>query len=148
MTIMAHPNPENVQRYRVLDRSLGVQDYFSITQHGPDKAYRLAKEREEEIKNRRYIRSLRMKMDINKLFTEGQLSAKGLRRYYREDRDTLMFRIQLTVDGVQKGAEVSLNNRTFLEAYSLVQKKMCELHGIVLDYEIRKIFSALSYLYK
>lgn len=144
MTIMAHPSKNNVLRYRVFDKALGVQEYFSIRTLGERKALKAAKERQQELDKRRELRGMIDNMATSKLFSDDG-SVKGLRRKYRQRAGRSSyecFAIQVTVsEGVTKGTEISMMNRTFEEAYTLVQQKLCEFHDVELTHEIKKLFS-------
>ena len=59
MTVMPHPNKQNIKRYRVQDKILGILEYFSFAQYG-DKAKILAEKRQEEISQKRIYRQIRM----------------------------------------------------------------------------------------
>lgn len=147
---MAHPSKNNVQRYRVFDKALGVQEYFSISRYGKRKALKLAKARQAELDKRRELRRMIDNMAISKLFMEDG-SIKGLRRKYRQRQGRKpyeCFAIQVTVaENCNKGTEISLLNRSFDEAYALVQQKLCEYHGIEPDREINKMFADAKRLY-
>lgn len=144
MTILAHPNKQNVQRYRVFDKALGVQEYFSISSLGKRKALKAAKERQAELDKRRDLRSIMNSMATSKLFADDG-SVKGLRRKYRQRKGRTSYEclsIQVTVaENCTKGTEISLLNRSFEEAYALVQQKLCEFHGVEMDREIKKMFT-------
>lgn len=151
MTIMAHPNPDNVERYRVLDKALGVQEYFSVKQLGKREALKQAKARQAELDERRGYRAMMAGMAIAKLFDD-EGAVKGLRRKYRKRNgraDYECLTIQVTVaEKVQKGSEISLAGRSFDEAYQLVQQKLCELHGVELNREIKQMFADTKYRYQ
>ncbi|MCG8669610.1 MAG: hypothetical protein MI867_09375 [Pseudomonadales bacterium] len=150
MTVMLHPNKQNPERYRVFDRLLGVQEYFSISKYGPSKAKELAYQRQEELDRKRKMVELRSELGINKIFLEDG-SVKGLRRVQRvrEGRkDAEFLSIQVTVaPGVQKHREISLMNREFDEAYLLAQKTLLELHEIDRTPEITQGFKEARRLY-
>ncbi|PIE41654.1 MAG: hypothetical protein CSA49_02370 [Gammaproteobacteria bacterium] len=150
MTVMLHPNKKNPERYRVFDRLLGVQEYFSISKLGPEKARRMAYERQKEIDRKRKMVELKAQLSINKLFLEDG-SVKGLRRIkrVREGRkDAEYLSIQVTVSpGVQKHKEISLMNRDFDEAYLLAQNALLELHQIDRTPELSQAFKKARRLY-
>lgn len=133
MTVMLHPNKTRPERYRVFDRYLGIQEYFSISKYGPDKARELAYARQKQIDKKRKMAALKRELGINKLFAEDG-TIKGLRRVkrVREGRkDAEYLSIQVTVaPNVQKHKEISLMNRSFDEAYQLAQQHLLELHGL------------------
>ncbi|MDX1694704.1 MAG: hypothetical protein R3208_13135 [Ketobacteraceae bacterium] len=143
MTVMLHPNKSNPERYRVFDRYLGIQEYFSITKLGPEKAKTLAYARQEQIDKKRKMVRLKNELGVNKLFAEDG-SVKGLRRVnrVREGRkDAEYLSIQVTVaPNVQKHKEISLMNRTFDEAYQLAQQHLLELHDLERTPEITQGF--------
>lgn len=144
MTIMAHPSKKNVQRYRVFDKALGVQEYFSISALGKNKALKAAKERQAELDERRELRSMMDNMASSKLFMPDG-SIKGLRRKYRQRKGRASYEclaIQVTVaENCNKGTEISMMRRSFEEAYVLAQQKLCEFHKVEADREIKKMFT-------
>lgn len=150
MTVMLHPNKSNPERYRVFDRYLGIQEYFSIAKLGPQKAKKLAYERQKEIDEKRKLADLRAELAINKLFDE-EGRVKGLRRVkrVREGRkDAEYLSIQVTVKPkVQKHKEISLMNRTFDEGYHLAQALLLDLHGLERTPEIALSFKKARRFY-
>lgn len=133
MTVMLHPSKKNPVRYRVFDRTLGIQEYFSIAKYGKEKAELLAHERQREIDQKRRIFDLKKELGINKLFAEDG-SIKGMRRVCRTRegrKDAYYLSIQVTVSSyTQKHREISLMNRSFDEAYAMAQDILLELHGL------------------
>lgn len=150
MTVMLHPNKENPERYRVLDKELGIQEYFSFTKYGRKKAKKLADERQAEIDKRKNAMSLRAELGINKIFAQDG-SVRGLRRRIRnrENRkEQVLLSLQVTVaPNVHKSKEISLGNRTFEEAYALVQQTLIEWHDLEMTYEIKQGFIKAKRLY-
>lgn len=150
MTVMLHPSKDKPERYRVFDRSLGVQEYFSIAKLGKEKAKKLAYERQKELDQKRRIAELKAELGINKLFAEDG-SVKGLRRVkrVREGRkDAEYLSIQVTVaPNDQRHREISLMNRSFDEAYKMAQDALLELHGIERTPEITIAFKKARRLY-
>ena len=150
MTVMLHPNKKNPERYRVFDRLLGVQEYFSISKYGAEKAKKLAYERQEELDKKRKMVELKAELGINKLFADDG-TVKGLRRIkrVREGRkDAEYLSIQVTVGpNTQKHKEISLMNRSFEEAYLLAQEALLELHNLERTPEITQGFKKARRFY-
>ncbi len=150
MTVMLHPNKSKPERYRVFDRYLGVQEYFSISKYGPDKARELAYARQQQIDKKRKMVALKRELGINKLFEEDG-TIKGLRRVkrVREGRkDAEYLSIQVTVSpNVQKHKEISLMSRSFDEAYQLAQQHLLDLHGLEKTPEIALAFKKARRFY-
>ncbi len=143
MTVMLHPNREEPQRFRVWDRELGVQAYFSFKKYGKEKAEKLANEMQKDIDKRKKARRLQEELGINKLFdVEGKV--KGLRRKVRnrDGRKTYEFlSIQVVVaPKTQRTKEISLNCRTFDDAWEMAKKTLLEFHSIQSNFEIQQGF--------
>ena len=150
MGVMLHPNPEKPERYRVLDKELGVQEYFSFVRYGKLKAKKMAYARQEELDRLKHIAKLRAELGINKLFdVDG--SVKGLRRKSRKRegrKEYEFFSIQVTIASKQqKKKEISLMNRSFDEAYALVQQSLLKFHNIDRTAEITRAFKEVKRLY-
>ena len=150
MGVMLHPNPDRPERYRVLDKELGVQEYFSFAKYGKRKAKKMALERQAELDKQKHLARLRADLGINKLFaTDG--SVKGLRRKSRKRpgrKEYEFFSIQVTIaPKIQKKKEISLMNREFDEAYELVQQTLLDFHGIERTTEINIAFRDAKRLY-
>lgn len=150
MTVMLHPNKENPERYRVFDRLLGVQEYYSIAKYGADKAKKMAYERQQELDKKRKMVELKSELGINKLFLEDG-SVKGLRRIKRVRsgrQDAEYLSIQVTIaPGVQKHKEISLMNREFDEAYKIAQNALLDLFELERTPEINQGFKNARRLY-
>ena len=150
MGVMLHPNPNRPERYRVLDKELGVQEYFSFAKYGKRKAKKMALERQAELDKQKHLARLRADLGINKLF-EADGSVKGLRRKIRQRagrKEYEFFSIQVTIaPKIQKKKEISLMNRKFDEAYELAQQALLEFHGIERTTEITIAFREAKCLY-
>jgi len=150
MGVMLHPNPNRPERYRVLDKELGVQEYFSFAKYGKRKAKKMALERQAELDKQKHLARLRADLGINKLF-EADGSVKGLRRKIRKRagrKEYEFFSIQVTIaPKIQKKKEISLMNRKFDEAYELAQQALLEFHGIERTTEITIAFREAKCLY-
>ncbi|MCW8996112.1 MAG: hypothetical protein OQK77_09905 [Psychromonas sp.] len=150
MTIMGHPTAKHPVRYRVQDKVLGVQEYFSASKYGSlEKAKIAAEKRQAELDVKRAYRSRRLDLDINKIF-HGDGSVIGLKRRLKKrgDKTVEIFAIQVGVAGKQVNTQVTITNKTFQQAYKLAQDKILELRGIERCYEITKMFNDCAYLYE
>jgi hypothetical protein len=148
MTVMAHPNMQNIKRYRVQDKVFGIQEYFSIAKHG-DKAKILAEKRQEEISQKRLYRQIRMQLDINKIFhPDGTVI--GLKRTLKNKSGSIkkILHIQISVNGKQKKTDITIDNKTFEQAYLKAQNKILELRKIKNSPEITEIFKKIAGYYK
>lgn len=147
---MLHPNREEPQRFRVWDRELGVQAYFSFKKYGKDKAEKMARELQKDLDKRKRARRLQEELGINRLFdSEGRV--RGLRRKVRnrDGRKTYEFlSIQVVVaPKTQRTKEISLNCRSFDEAWELVKETLLEFHGLKSNYEIQQGFKKARRFY-
>lgn len=151
MTIMAHPSKVDVQRYRVLDKALGVQEYFSVSKYGEEGAYQKALERQKQLDERRQYREMIENMAINKLFDKRGL-IKGVRLLTRKRsgrKAYTCFKIQVTVAKRDcKSTEISLKNRDFDAAYNLMADKLLEYHQLESTPEIRIMFKNAKHEYE
>ena len=130
---MLHPSKSNPERYRVFDRTLGVQEYYSISKYGPEKAKKLAFERQKELDKKRKMARLKAELGINRIFAEDG-SVKGMRRIKRvregrKDAEYLSIKVTVSPNN-QKHKEISIMNRTFDEAYKIAQDSLLELYGL------------------
>lgn len=148
MTIMAHPSRQNIKRYRVQDKVLGIQEYFSIAKYG-NKAKILAEKRQKEISQKRLYRKLRMQLDINKIFHQDG-TVIGLKRIMKVKSGSLksVFFIQISMNGKQKKTDITIDNKTFEQAYLKAQNKILALRGIEHSPEISKMFKDVAGCYK
>ncbi len=149
MSVMPHPNKENPERYRVQDKVLGVQKYFSIAKYG-EKALSMAEEYQQQLNEKRKYREIRLNLGINKLFDSNGsvrgLSRRTRKRKGRADYDCLA--IQVTVEkNVQKGTEIVLNGKKFEDAYRQAQDALLKLHNLERTPEITKMFQQTKRLY-
>jgi hypothetical protein len=148
MTVMPHPNKQNIKRYRVQDKILGIQEYFSIAKYG-DKAKILAEKRQEEISQKRIYRQIRMQLDINRIFNPDG-TVKGLKRTLKNKSGSIkqVLQIQIRVNGKQKKTDITIDNKTFKQAYLLAQNKILELRKIDHSLEITAMFQKVAGYYK
>jgi hypothetical protein len=148
MTVMAHPSRQNIKRYRVQDKVLGIQEYFSVAKYG-DKAKILAEKRQEEISQKRLYRQIRMQLDINKIFhPDGTVI--GLKRTLKNKSGSMkkVLQIQIRVNGKQKKTDITIDNKTFEQAYLKAQNKILELREIEHSPEITGMFKKVAGYYK
>lgn len=170
MTVMAHPTKANVQRFRVQDKVLGVQEYYSVKTYGSVEAAKAAAEaRQHDIDNIRSYTSQKDSLAINQLFDfEEQISVKdgklrkrsgkairvkGVRRTVGM-RDILAekyhdsLRAQITVgykDNRRK--HISVLERGFDTAWQEMIDWLLETRGIESTQEIRQEFRRLKRIY-
>ena len=150
MTVMLHPTRDKPERYRVLDKEFGIQEYFSFSKYGRSQAEKLAKELQKEIDRRKHMRALQAQLGINRLFTEDGkirgLKRKSRKRAQRKEYEFLS--LQVTVaPKTQRSKEISLMNRSFDEAYELVKQALLEFHNIKSTFEINRKFRAAKRFY-
>lgn len=151
MTIMAHPSKTDIQRYRVLDKALGVQEYFSVAKFGLEGAYEKAVERQKQLDERRQYRDMIDNMAINRLFDkEGMIKGVRLLTRQRAGREPYdCFKIQVTVAKRNcRSTEISLKNRDFDEAYHLMTEKLLSYHEVEATPEIRIMFKNAKHEYE
>jgi len=145
---MAHPNKQNIKRYRVQDKVLGIQEYFSIAKFG-DKAKILAEKRQDEISQKRLYRKIRMQLDINKIFhPDGTVI--GLKRTLKNKSGSIkkVLQIQISVNGKQKKTDITIDNKTFAKAYLMAKNKILELREVEHCPEITEMFKKVARYYQ
>ncbi len=143
MSIMLHPSKATPKRFRVQDKVLGIQKYFSLDKKNEaDKFW-------QECLNKRKYRQLRLELPINQIFNEDG-SVKGLKRKVRNRSDRApyeCFEIQVNTAFGQKKTEIILSDKKFEDAYKQAQDKMLDMLNIERTYEITKMFNATKRLY-
>ena len=143
MSIMLHPSKADPQRFRVQDKLLGIQKYFSL-----DNEVQANKCWQQCLEKRKY-RQLRQELSINRLFNEDG-SVKGLKRSirHRKDRPSYeCFEIQVSTTFGQKKTEITVANKKFEDVYRQTQDKILALLNIERTYEITKMFNETKRLY-
>lgn len=145
MGVMLHPNKNNPLRYRVQVKALGINEYFSISQHGAKKAKQLASERDEELKRRLEIRRMEADLAINKLFAPDG-SVKGLRRKWSARTNRKSYEC-FSLYAKRKQTELIITDDNFEEVYEAAQKWLLEKHDLDSTYEIRQMFKKAKRLY-
>lgn len=143
MSVMLHPSKAAPKRFRVQDKILGIQKYFSL-----DKELQANKYWQECLEKRKY-RQLRQELPINKIFNENG-SIKGLKRSIRNRKDRPSyecFEIQINTIFGQKKTEIILANKKFEDVYKQVQDKILLMLNIERTYEITKMFNETKRLY-
>jgi len=142
MTVMLHPNKVNPERYRVLEKGLGINEYFSFAKYGRTKAKKLAEERQAELDKKKHARDLRSNLYINRVFNEDG-TIKGVHKRFRKRKDRQdyeCFSVQIAVgQGKQKSTEVIIG-ANFESSYEKLVKKVLELHGINSSLELKQLF--------
>ena len=143
MSVMLHPSKAAPQRFRVQDKILGIQKYFSL-----DNELQANKCWQECLEKRKY-HQLRQELPINRLFNEDG-SIKGLKRSIRNRKDRPSyecFEIQVNTIFGQKKTEITLANKKFEDVYRQVQDKILLMLNIERTYELTKMFNATKRLY-
>ena len=110
----------------------------------------MARELQKDLDKRKRARRLQEELGINRLFdSEGRV--RGLRRKVRnrDGRKTYEFlSIQVVVaPKTQRTKEISLNCRSFDEAWELVKETLLEFHGLKSNYEIQQGFKKARRFY-
>lgn len=146
---MFHPNKTNPERFRVLDKELKIQKYFSIKQHGLAKAKKLAEEFQQTIDKKKRYRQLKRDLGINKLFREDG-SIKGVKRIKRERPNRKpyeCFAVQVTIaPKTHKSTEIIIKD-DFQAAYEKLQQSLLSFHNIENSAEIKDMFAQAKRLY-
>lgn len=143
MSVMFHPSKAAPQRFRVQDKTLGIQAYFSL-----DNEVQANQFWQKCLEKRKY-RQLRQALPINKIFNDNG-SIKGLKRSIRNRSDRPSyecFEIQVNTIFGQKKTEITLANKKFEEVYKQVQDKILLMHNIERTYELTKMFNETKRLY-
>ena len=143
MNLMLHPSKAEPKRFRVQDKVLGIQKYFSLNDKASaDKCY-------QECLQKRQYRTLRQELPINQIFNEDG-SVKGLKRKTRNRSDRPSYEcleIQLNTYSGQKKTEITLAHKSFEDAYKQAQKKILAMLNVDASYEITKMFNKTKRLY-
>lgn len=150
MTLYLHPNKNEPKRWKVQDKVLGVQKYFSFSEFGSQQAALVeAHKFIDNVRERRKARSLRMSLGLNQLFHENGM-VRGLVVVEREGQ--LIVKLQFTKDGKQISNSRSLNNRTLRDAFDELCDWFIESKGICrtreIQLELRKSFTLFERVYK
>ncbi len=143
MSIMLHPSRETPKRFRVQDKLLGIQKYFSL-----DKKHEAEKCWQECLEKRKY-RDMRLELPINQIFNKDG-SVKGLQRKVRNRSDRPSYEcfvIQLNTGSGQKKTEITLAHKAFENAYKQAQDKILSMLNIERTYEVTKMFNETKRLY-
>ncbi len=150
MTVLRYPTKTSPKGYRVQDKVLKVQKYFPFSKFSsPKKAEKSARDFQKQLSEKRRVRDLRLKLDVNQIFyADG--SVKGLaKRQRRSNGKTIpVLRAQVTVNGKQVSTDWQLKNRTFREAYQSIQDWILDKRGIARTREITNLFKEVEDLYK
>lgn len=140
MTVMLYPTKTEPMGYRVQDKVYKINEYFPFSKFG-DSAKKKAEKRQEELNHKRKYRTMSQNLDINQIFDQDG-KVIGLKRMYKKKSgkyvDVLFF--QIGVNGKQKSSDISLNNKTFKEAYRIAQDKILKLRNLERDLEITLMF--------
>jgi hypothetical protein len=147
MTIMLYPNKIKPLGYRVQDKVYEINEYFPFSKFN-DKSQLLASQRQLELDEKRKIRKIRLSMDINIIFkSTGEVI--GLKRCIKKKagKNVDVLFIQIGVNGKQKKTDISMNGKTFKEAYYIAQEKILKLRGIERDRELTLFFNKAAHRY-
>ena len=153
MALMMHPNDEAPERYRVFDKSLKVQQYFSIKKLGPKRAKKQAEAAEASIQQK--LKNLRLiaELDINKIFTfedvggkESIVKIKGTQRMIvrskgRADRDAISIQVRTELNTSKHITVYITAKRTFEEAYRVAQDRLLDALNIERTHELTMFFN-------
>ena len=138
MGVMLHPNKKDPERYRVLVKALGVNEYFSFTKYGIKEAKRLAYERNAELEKKLHARKLMANLGINQLFSpDGGI--KGLKRRWRERTGRKSYEC-LSLYANNKQTEIVVKGKDFETAYISAQNWLLSNLNIESTFEIRQMF--------
>ncbi len=145
MSILLHPNKIAPERYRVWDKMTRTQAYYPLTKQGLLDAQAHVK-RLQEIKK---AKLLKKQLWMNRLFDE-EGRVRGLRRVYRKRADRAPYEaltVQITVNGIPKKREVSLNKHEFEEAWQRIQDWMIEQFEYRPSPDLRQAFKNAKRFY-
>lgn len=153
MALMMHPSDEAPERYRVFDKSLKVQKYFSVKKLGPKAAKQLAEEEEAKVQRKLRARELIAQLDMNRIFEfedtgkEKIVKIKGTQRMVvksqgRANRDAISIQVRIEKN-VSKHITVYITaKRTFEDAYTIAQNRLLEALKIERTHELTMFFKA------
>lgn len=133
--IYLHPNKSEPLRWRVQDKALKEQAYFSFSHYGSkDAAKSAANKFAEKLRKRRIARNERLNLDYNRLFDE-----KGFVRgmSFREKNGQLFLVAQATKHGKQKKNTRTLHNRTLYQAFTELSDWIMQIKDIEPTIEIK-----------
>ncbi|EOW9487973.1 hypothetical protein ACOCGL_003439 [Vibrio cholerae] len=150
MSIMLYPNKTEPTAYRIQDKVLGVQRYFTFSRYGSDqKARQTAKAALEELQRRRRMRELRLELDANQLFyPDGRVIGLRTAKKTIKGREVPILIAQITVDGKQIKTDRRLLNRSFFDVYRDIQDWILTKKGIERTPEITQRFKQAAWLYR
>ena len=152
MALMMHPSDEAPERYRVFDKSLDIQQWFSIKKLGPVRAKKQAELAEAEVQKKLHTRKLIESLDKNRLFEfsdngkEEVVKIKGTQRMVvksknRPDRDCISIQVRVEKN-VSKHITVYITaKRTFEEAYRIAQDRLLAALKIERTFELTTYFN-------
>ncbi|MCQ9091281.1 hypothetical protein [Vibrio alginolyticus] len=150
MTLMLYPNKHAPKGWRLQDRVLNEQHFFSAHRFGSlDKAKREAEKVQARLATRRHYHDLRQQLDINRVFyPDGRV--RGLQRKTKcvRGQDQPMLIAQVTVNGKQVKTDRRLANRCFHEVYTSIQAWILDKRGITRTQEITQQFEDSAHWYR
>ena len=145
MTVMAHPRKDKLERWRVFDKELRINEYFGKATYGTlAKAKKEAHKRQKEVDAAKRAAQLQRESALGTLFNKDG-SVKGLYKVkrIRDDRpeDEHFFRfIVITSPKVQEHGYASLNKYDFDTAYAMITERLMATHKIESTPELRILF--------
>jgi hypothetical protein len=140
MSIHLHPNKQNPTCYRVYRKIDGkeYQYYFSFSV-GKRNAKKLAQEVDEKLEQQVQAMKLRKELPVNKLF-DNQGHVRGIRRAKRVRDGRNVSELLIARPLGMPAKEISMNCRSFNEAYDIAVNYILEKTNIELTPELNEMF--------
>ncbi|MEF2482200.1 hypothetical protein V4D09_02710 [Vibrio mimicus] len=135
--ICPHPSKNNPVRWRVQDKVLQEQKYFSFAQFGSkERAWFEAVKFSERLKMRRKARELRLSLDLNQLFDEyGRV--RGV--FFTKSNGRVILKAQFTQAGKQVSNTRTLHNRSLRDAYDELCDWLLESKDLKLTLDMKRL---------
>jgi predicted nucleotidyltransferase len=141
MAIMFHPSKANAERLRVYDRSLGIQKYIPIT-GSIEKAQDQARKIEAQVEEKKKIKSIRVNLPINKIFTS-ENKVKGLqirsRRYGKKNHNMFVVYRKSSTHNSNLSVSVSIDKYGAKQAFMKIINKVSDYYAIDFDLELKEL---------
>ncbi len=140
MSIHLHPNRENPTCYRVYRKIDGkeYQYYFSFSV-GKKQAKKLAAEVDAKLDQQVQAMKLRKELPVNKLFDDAG-KVKGIRRAKRVREGRNPSELLIARPPGQPAKEISMNCRSFSEAYDIAVDYILQKTNIEPTSELNEMF--------